>query len=108
MSNTNEITQKFSSSTYIKVFFILTILTGLTILQPLMIHMNYAPTLKIQMLIAFTKITLVVMYYMHIKGASSIYKRMIFAAMLLVTVLAAFTMGDTYIRLLMHNDFFSN
>ncbi len=108
MSNTNEITQKFSSSIYIKVFFILTILTGLTILQPLLIHMNYLPTLSVQMLIAFTKITFVVMYYMHIKGASSIYKRLILAAMLLVAVLATFTIYDTHIRLLMHNDFFSN
>ena len=68
--------------------------------------MSYAPTLSIQMLIAFTKITLVVMYYMHIKGAPPVYKRMIFAVILLIIVLSTFTAIDIYARV-MHHDFFS-
>lgn len=106
MTNSNENLETYSSSVYIKVFIMLTILTGLTLLQPVMIHMDYAPTMTVQMIIAFVKMTLVVLYYMHIKGASSIYKKMIFAVLLLIVVLSTFTAIDMHARLL-HNDFFS-
>ena len=106
MTNSNQKLHKVDSSIYIKVFIILVVLTGLTILQPALVHMNYAPTLLVQMSIAFTKIILVVMYYMHIKGASSLYKKMIFGIILLLIVLGGFTAIDTYVRF-MHHDIFS-
>jgi len=106
MTNSNQKLHKIDASIYIKVFIILAVLTGLTILQPVLIHMNYAPTLLVQMFIAFTKIILVVMYYMHIKGASSLYKKMILGIILLLIVLGGFTAIDTYARF-MHHDVFS-
>ena len=105
MTNSNQKLQKIDSSIYIKVFIILAVLTGLTILQPALVHMNYMPTFLVQMLIAFAKITLVVMYYMHIKGASSLYKKMIFGIILLLIVLSTFTAIDTYVRFMNHDVF---
>jgi caa(3)-type oxidase subunit IV len=106
MTNSNQKLHTIDASIYIKVFIGLAILTGLTILQPMLIHMHYAPTLLVQMLIALTKITLVVMYYMHIKGSSPLYKKLILAVILLLIVLSTFTAIDTYVRY-MHHDFFS-
>jgi len=105
MTNSNQKLHTIDASIYIKVFIGLVILTGLTILQPIIIHMHYAPTLSVQMLIAFTKITLVVMYYMHMKGSSPLYKKMIFAIILLLIVLGSFTAIDTYVRYMNHDMF---
>jgi len=105
MTNSNQKLHKIDSSIYIKIFIILTVLTGLTILQPALVHMNYAPTLLVQMFIAFTKITLVVMYYMHMKGAPSLYKKMIFGIICLLIVLGGFTAIDTYARFMNHDMF---
>lgn len=83
---------------YINVFMLLITLTVLTILQPLVVHMELAPTLMVQMGIAFIKIVMIVLYYMHIKSSSPVFKKLILSTILLLIVLYSLMAIDTYVR----------
>jgi len=103
---TNENLHKVDISVYIKIFIILIVLTTLTILQPIVFHSDLSGTYGIQMIIAFTKVVLIVAYYMHIKGSSIIYKRLIFGTTALLFSIYIIMAIDTYVRH-MHNDIFN-
>jgi len=91
-------TQEIKQSSYINVFLLLILLTILTLSQPAIMHLELAPTLFVQMGIAFTKAVLIIGYYMHIKGAPSLFKKMIFASFILLAVLYTLMAIDTYHR----------
>ncbi|MDX1808242.1 MAG: cytochrome C oxidase subunit IV family protein [Sulfurospirillaceae bacterium] len=97
-TDTNQNLHPISRKMYFNVFLLLITLTALTILQPLVIHMQLAPTLMVQMGIALIKIVLIVLYYMHIKSSSSIFKKLIFGTIILLIVLYGLMAIDTYVR----------
>lgn len=99
--------QKISQSSYINIFLLLIVLTVLTLSQPAFMHLDLGSTLYVQMGIAFIKATLIITYYMHIKGAPKVFQRMIFTSFILLAVLYTLMAIDTYHRYL-SVDFFSN
>lgn len=91
-------TQEIKQSSYINIFLLLIVLTVLTLSQPAFIHMDLAPTLYLQMGIAFVKAFLIIAYYMHIKGAPSVFQKMIYTSFVLLAVLYTLMAIDTYHR----------
>jgi caa(3)-type oxidase subunit IV len=102
----NENLNPISMSSYIKVFVLLIVLTSLTIIQPLVMHMELASTLYIQMGIAFIKIVLIVSYYMHIKGSHPFYKILVIGTTALLLSMYAIMAIDSYVRVT-NNDIFN-
>lgn len=98
ISNTNENNHTINASIYIKIFVLLIVLTTLTILQPIVFHAELSSTYGIQMVIAFTKVALVVAYYMHIKGSKPLYKLLVFGTTALLFSMYIVMAIDTYVR----------
>jgi len=98
ISNSNEKNHIIDTTIYFKVFGLLLILTTATILQPIVFHTNLHNTYVIQMLISFTKVALVVAYYMHIKGSKPLYKRLVFSTTALLLSIYIIMAIDTYAR----------
>jgi len=98
ISNSNEQNHIIDASIYIKIFVLLIVLTTLTILQPIVFHTELANTYGIQMVIAFTKVTLVVAYYMHIKGSKPLYKLLVFGTTAILFSMYIIVAIDTYVR----------
>jgi cytochrome c oxidase subunit 4 len=87
-----------SSSVYYNVFFLLIALTILTLLQPIIIHMDLGSTLIVQLGIAFAKAFLIIAYYMHIKSSSELFKKLIYTSFLVLLVIYTIMAIDTYYR----------
>jgi len=96
--NSNENYHMIDTTIYFKVFGLLLILTTATILQPIVFHTDLQNTYAIQMLISFTKVALVVAYYMHIKGSKPFYKRLVFGTTALLFSMYIIMAIDTYTR----------
>jgi len=97
-SNSNKNLHMIDTTIYFKVFGLLLILTIVTILQPIVFHTDLRNTYAIQMLISFTKVALVVSYYMHIKGSKPFYKLMVFGTTALLFSMYVLIAIDTYAR----------
>lgn len=98
ISNSNEKSHMIDTAIYFKVFGLLFILTIATILQPIVFHTDLQNTYGIQMLISFTKVALVVAYYMHIKGAKPLFKLLVFGTTALLFSMYIIVAIDTYVR----------
>jgi len=98
ISNSNEQNHVMDASIYIKIFVLLLVLTTVTILQPIVFHSELSNTYGIQMVIAFTKVTLVVAYYMHIKGSKPLIKLLVFGTTALLFSMYIIMAIDTYVR----------
>lgn len=88
-----------------KVFFYLLILTALTLAQPVAVPMELAGTLWVQMLIALTKVYLVVMFYMHLKYETPLFKAVLWVAIITLGIFFVITASDAIFRE-MPNDLF--
>ncbi len=93
-------------SSYINIFLLLIVLTILTLSQPAILHLELAPTLYIQMSIAFVKAFLIIAYYMHIKESPKLFQKIIYTSFLLLAVLYTLMAIDTYARYV-STDFFN-
>ncbi|CAA6811812.1 MAG: Unknown protein [uncultured Campylobacterales bacterium] len=81
-------TDKINSGMYLKMFILLLVLTTITLLQPYIVPLELAGTLSVQLFISFIKAYLIIMYYMHIKFESSLFKGFLF--MLIISVILIF------------------
>ena len=71
---------------YTKVLAGLLLLTLLTFLQPSWFHLSPGKTVEIQLLIAFMKVALVVVYYMHLRSEVEYLKWYVVMALVILMI----------------------
>jgi len=86
-----------SVATNFKVFISLVILTILTVYTAKYVHIE-GWNLIIAMFIASVKVTLVLLWFMHLKGDSTTNKVIIFSAVGFVALLAGICYSDLFYR----------
>jgi|GEM_PF-915044 len=101
----DETLQPIRAKTYVSVFFLLIVLTALTLLQPMLIDLALAPTLIVQMGLATVKAFLIVAYYMHIKSESKLLKTLIYSSLVVLVIIYVIMAIDTYYRYTPHDVF---
>lgn len=83
---------------YLNVFIALLVLTVLTFLQPSLFGSELSDTVAAQMFIALVKTILIVAYYMHIKYETTLFRVIIFVAIITLGIFFAITASDAIFR----------
>jgi cytochrome c oxidase subunit 4 len=86
-----------SKTTYYKVFAALMVLLVVTVAATY-IHWGSRIGIVIAMAIAIVKATLVVLYFMHVKGASGLTKVFVVAGLAWLAILMLITLADYHTR----------
>jgi len=81
---------------YVKVWLVLVMFTGITVAVSALDMYKY--TVFTAMLIASVKVTLVVLYFMHIRFESRLYPIMIFTALVTYGIFIGLTFSDYLYR----------
>lgn len=89
---------EINAQMYLKIFVALLFLTVLTFLQPYIIHDSLQGTVWIQMFIAVLKTILIVAYYMHLKYESTLFKAIVFIAVVTLSIFFIITASDAIFR----------
>jgi cytochrome c oxidase subunit 4 len=83
---------------YFYVFAALMVLLALTVIAAKLTHGHGALGVVIAMIIAIIKAVLVVMFFMHIKGATGLTKVFVVVGLLWLSILVALTLNDYLTR----------
>lgn len=94
MQKSSQLTQEL----YLKIFFALVALTVLTFLQPFLIGNTLSTTVSMQMFIAVIKAIIIVAYYMHLKYESTLFKAIVFMAVITLIIFFVITATDAIFR----------
>ncbi len=94
MAHTETLTQEV----FIKVFIVLAFLTALTLIQPYLIPVELSQTVSIQLFLALIKTVIIGAYYMHLKYESSLFRYIVFIAVLTLCIFFIIIAFDAIFR----------
>lgn len=83
---------------YVKVFFAILAVTVLTLIQPYIIGETLQEKVSIQMFLAVIKSSLIILYYMHLKYETKIFKLFVWFTILILITVFALTATDIIFR----------
>lgn len=87
-----------TTSKYIQIFIAIAILTAISILQPLLIHTTMRELMPFQLVLAFIKTFLIIVFYMHLKYENKATKWILIAVILTLAYVFIVSIYDTYAR----------
>lgn len=90
--------KNINKNMYLKVFIGLLLLTGLTLVQPFVLDISVANTVVVQMIISLIKASLIVLYYMHLKYETKLFRGLFMILGVTLVIVFALMITDMVFR----------